>query len=65
MRYYLTVNSHISREVSTNLWKTIRHTGTNMMILPDKAYIYGDNSEVVIEMIIEKVENAGFVVERG
>lgn len=65
MRYYLTVNSSIPREVSTDLWKTIRCTGTNMMVLPDRAYIYGDNSEAVIEMIIEKVENAGFVVERG
>ena len=65
MKYWFTIKEALPEETAQNIWKNIVSYKTNMTVLFDKAYVYGDADKATISLIDRYLSKTGFAIERG
>lgn len=65
VKYWFTINDPVSEEEGRKLWDKLAPLGANLTILLDKAYVYGDAEQYIIQRIAVMLVNTGHTVERG
>ena len=66
MKYWIIIQGALPNEVAKELWNTICWTNTNLTVLFNEAYIFGNNGsdELVAYLMTEASRITGCRVER-
>lgn len=65
MKYWFIIKQPLSEEVARSLWDRIAPYRANLTVLFDRAYVYGDADDLIVQMVAVELVNSGLNVERG
>lgn len=63
MQFCITIHGALPEGIADRLWRQIEWTKSNLIVLDENAYIYGDCDEAVIDKIVAKAERTGYPIE--
>ena len=65
VKYWFIIKGSVPEEVGRKLWDKLAPLGANLTLLFDKAYVYGDAEQYIIQRIAVILVDTGYPVERG